>query len=276
MDCNTSRTQCTPGGVFAAVANTNCSQFFSPANFQAEQLVYDQAYRDLINGLGVEVYYYLNTFNLSGADLLYGEYPTSVYYGPIQMRMYLELTDNAIQLSKFGYDSSDEFTGYVHINTFKENISAAEFYVLDREGNFITIEDALGVYALNNLDLEPRSGDLVKVTALGCDRPNGRGPKVYEITERMDQDIATINPLLGHYVYRLRGKRYEYSFEPGAPQELGNNQVYENSFSGVLSTNIPESNVSEAKSYPGDIDGESKTKVLDMSVNNTDIYGTYY
>jgi hypothetical protein len=172
--------------------------------------------------------------------------------------MYIELSENAINLSKFGFASDDELTGYLHINTFT------------------TVMSSLVNYASFSQVIEPKSGDILELTALGCDRPNGRGSKWFEITERVDQDIAQLNPLLGHYVYRVKAKRYEHSFEPGLSGERQNQQVYDNSFSGIISSNIPGISASESKSYSFDVDTESKTKVLDMSVNNTDIYGSYY
>ena len=285
--CNTNTTNCSIEDTFAA-ANTACGQFFNPSNFQAEQLVYDAAFRDLINNFGVPVNYYIDTFNLSAADLLYGEHPTRQFLGPHEMLMYIELNENALNLSKYGFNSDDELTGYLHIDTFSTAFSG------------------LVDYSSFNQSIEPKSGDLIEVTALGCDRPNGRGPKWFEVTERVDQDIASINPLLGHYVYRLRAKRYEYSFELSTTGELfgerANKQIYENSFSGILSSNIPgidvsyddvtteleapiigedgdpidQENVTTDKAYTFDIDVESQTRVLDMDVNDTDIYGQYY
>lgn len=315
MACNTTRQNCTPASVFAGVASPGCGQFFNPANFQAEQLVYDAAFNDIINNFGIPVDYYINTYNLSAADNLYGEQPTAIFYGPISLMMYIELNESAINLSKFGFASDDELTGYVHIKTFEETMTGRDFFVRTEAGEILSYEDyityiqtqsgvniisdllfdivtensetggfdlvggdyaAYNRYVNNGQAIEPKSGDLVQISPLGCDRPNGRGAKIFEITERVDQDVASINPLLGHYVYRLRAKRYEYSFEPGAPKELQNQQVFENSFSGILSSNIPGVVPSDAKSYPGDVDTDSKNKVLDMSVNPTDIYGTYY
>lgn len=258
MSCSPTRANCTIDSVFAAVAKPGCSQFMNPGNFQAEQLVYDMAFKDLINSYGVPINYYVNTFNLSTADTLYGEEPTRPYQGPFDLQMYIELNENAINLSRFGFASDDDLTGYLHIDTFTDTIS-----------NLVD-------YASFGQSIEPKSGDIIEITALGCDRPNGRGPKWFEVTERVDQDVAAINPILGHYVYRLRAKRYEYSFEPGLSGERQNQQVYENSFSGILSSNIPGVSASEEKSYPGDVDSKSRTEVLDMSVNDTDIYGTYY
>jgi hypothetical protein len=316
MGCNTSRQNCTPVSVFATAA-PNCGQFLNPANFQAEQLVYDSAFKDLINNFGIPIDYYINTFNLSSADVLYGEEPTAVFYGPVSIMMYIELNESAINLSKFGFASDDELTGFVHIQTFEESMSGKDFFIQTANGdilqygeykgdniqtedsndiltqfleNLITEQNSSSIFndliggdyrafnsfVNNGQSVEPKSGDLIQLSPLGCDRPNGRGAKIFEITERVDQDIASINPLLGHYVYRIRAKRYEHSFEPGAPREQKNEQVYENSFAGSLSSSIFEQVTSEPKSYPGDLDTESQTKVFNMDVNNTDIYGSYY
>jgi hypothetical protein len=259
-NCSPSR-QCELSAVFAT-ANAACSQFASPANFQAEQLIYDSAYSDIINSFGIPISYYVNTFNLSAADLLYGEQPTKIFLGPYSIQMYVELNENSINLSRFGFASDDELTGYMHIATFESTIGTQVTY-----SNYGQVP-------------EPKSGDIIVLDALGCDRPNGRGPKWFEITERVDQDVSQLNPLLGHYVYRVRAKRYEYSFELGLSGELigeqQNQQVFENSFSGILSSNIPSVSASPIKSYPGDIDDTSKVDVFDMSVNETNIYGTYY
>jgi hypothetical protein len=314
MKCSNVRQNCSAEGVFASTASPVCGQFFNPGNFQAEQLIYDQSFKDLINNFGIPIEYYIHTFNLSAADTLYGEHPTAVFYGPVTIMMYIELTENAINLSKFGYASDDELTGYVHIQTFEDTMAGRDFFIQTSTGEFLSYDDYITYiqtqsgedilteflsnivpensdtdlfdlvggkwdlynrYIDNGQDIEPKSGDLIQVTPLGCDRPNGRGAKIFEITERTDQDIAAINPLLGHYVYRLKAKRYEYSFEPGAPLEPRNHQVYESAFSGKLSSNIPYEEPSEPKTYPGDIDEDSK-KVFDMRANNTDVYGTYY
>ena len=258
MGCNPNTLNCTPEEVLAATAIPSCGKFVNATNMQAEQLVFDQAYNDLINNFGIDVQYYFNPFNLSAANLLYGEEPTKTFQGPLELQMYVELNNEAISLQSFGFDAADEFTGYLHIDTFY-NAASAKFD-----------------YASVGQSIEPKAGDLVVIDALSCMRTNGRGAKVYEITERMDQDVSAMNPLLGTYVYRVRAKRYEYSFEPGAPIEPVNDQVFENSFSGVLSTNIPGDSVSDDKSFDWDINEDSKDNVYDMDVNDNDIYGNYY
>ncbi len=100
--------------------------------------------------------------------------------------MYVELSDDAVNLSKFGFDPGDEFTAFVHISTFQ---SAASAYF---------------DYSDVGQSIEPKAGDVIDLKVLGCDRPNRRGSVMYQITERMDQDLSALNPILGHYIYRLK------------------------------------------------------------------------
>jgi hypothetical protein len=337
--CNTARRNCSPEDIMAA-ADPCCSAITSPDGYNAEQLVFDQSYKDLINNFGYVIDYYLHTFNLSSANLLYGEEPTAVFYGPIPIKMYMELNNESISLQSFGFDAADDFTGYVHIKSFEETLSSRDFFIQTVSGDILPLSDYVdhlipeeagdysihqssnwckpdafdplgfgfiseddtqtflpetmtealtslydqsgGQYTIlnkfieNNHELEPKSGDLIDFVQLGCDRPGGRCSKIFQVTERMDQDLAGgLNPMLGHYVWRLRAKRYENSFEPGAPIECANEQVYDNTHNGVINTTIPSDNISEPKSYPGDIDTKSRD-ILDMDVNDTDIYGSYY
>jgi hypothetical protein len=230
-----------------------------PSNLEGERFVYDLAYKDLINNFGYTIAYFVNGFNLSAADTLYGEHPLQTFYGPVQIKSYLELDESNLALTKYGFDPQDDLTAYIHIDTF------------------FSVFSGLSVYSVNGQRVEPKAGDLIQITALGCDRPNGRGANIFKVTERRDQDVSTINPMLGHYVYRLRAKRYDHTYETNAPREAGDEQVYENSFTGKLSSAMfPELSTTNEKSYPGDIDDTSKTNVFDQSVNNTSIYGTYY
>lgn len=241
--------------VFAGYANPNCFSV-SPTNFQAEQNIYNTAFSDLINGYGVNVTYFVNQYNTDTADNIYGEHPIQPFAPSQSLKMYVEISANAISLQKFGFSSDDEFTGYVHIDTFT------------------TIFSSLSYHTPYNQRIEPKSGDVVAVSDMGNCRPGSRGPRYYEITERVDQDIPSINPMLGTYVYRLKGKRLEYSFETNlSGGESGNNQVFDSTFSGVLSSQLKA--VSDPKSYIGDADTESATLVFTMSSNNTDIYGGY-
>ena len=85
-----------------------------------------------------------------------------------------------------------------------------------------------------------------------------------------------MNPAMGHYVWRLKAVRYEPSRETNAPAELGDDQVYDNIFSGKLSSTMYPALTTDPKVYPFDIDTISKTEVYDMDNTPNDIYGTYY
>jgi len=100
---------------------------------------------------------------------------------------------------------------------------------------------------------------------------------MFEITERVDQDNSQINPLMGHYVWMLKAKRFDYSFEPNITPEKGSNQVFDDTKYGTL-TPVDSENTQfiRTSAYPGDADQVSKTKVFDMTVNNTLEYGGYY
>ena len=279
MGCNTNRLSCTPQEVLAAVSCPATSRFVDPGSLQAEQLVFDRAYKDMINSYGVEIAYYVNSFSLLSADLLYGEQPASVFLGPTNLMMYIELSQDALQLSKFGFDPGDEFTGFVHIDTFSDVLSANTYYLPTNQGllsSALSGSDGRAAVMSRLSSIEPKAGDLIQVSPLGCDRPGARGAKVYEVTEKMDEDVSSLNPALGHYVFRLRAKRFDFSFQAKAPREKVDSQVFENSFSGTLSTQLSGDAVSRDKAYTWDIDNESRDTVFDMESNNTDIYGDYY
>ena len=138
--CNTARRNCSPEDIMAA-ADPCCSAITSPDGYNAEQLVFDQSYKDLINNFGYVIDYYLHTFNLSSANLLYGEEPTAVFYGPIPIKMYMELDNESISLQSFGFEAADDFTGYVHIKSFEETLSSRDFFIQTVSGDILPLSD---------------------------------------------------------------------------------------------------------------------------------------
>lgn len=214
---------------------------------QAERALYSNYWREQIDLYGQKILYYRNLYDLKDADNTYGEMPLNQFEIPKIMIMLFTLTENALVLSKFGYQSDDQVTAYLHISSF---------------------------YAHYPPSLEPKAGDVFKLVEYGSDRPGERDGKMYEITERCDEDNSQINPLGGHYVWLLKAKRLEFSFE-NLEQEKGNYQVHDDTFYGDLSgsTSTPEK---RDDAYPQDADSESKKFVFDMSVNDTLEYGGYY
>ena len=117
------------------------------------------------------------------------------------------------------------------------------------------------------------------MTEYGRGRPGNRNGKMFEVTEVLDQDISKTNQLGGHYVWIIKAKRYDYSFEPGLSAEKGSQQVYDNARNGILSGG--KQDPSEDKKYLEkdpllSIDQVSEKIVFDMPKNNnTSVYGGY-
>ncbi len=248
-----------PVNIFAGVYNPHCGGFADPSNFQAERAIFGSYFQELINNYGVEVNYYVNGFNPSKMNGLYGEHPTQEYSDPFVLKSYIEL-EESVSLSQFGMDSDDTLTAYVSIKDFTTVCSLSSQFFSD-----------------NGQRIEPKADDLIEVTALGCDRPGNRGAKIFRITEALDQSVQNgINPIMGHYIWKLTAKRYESSMETNSPQEIGNDQVYDNTFSGKLSSILFPSLSTDSKVYDFDVDETSKNEVYDMDNTNNSIYGEYY
>lgn len=236
---------------------TNCFELYDKNRLQPDITVIGNLVEEAINTLGQKIDYYVNTYNPISADNFYGEHPTSIFYGPVQLKIYIELNENALALSKFGYNADDDFTGYFSISGYKNAFANETIY--------------------NTLiqDVEPKAGDVFQMVEYGSDRPGNRAGNYFRVTERLDQDIASINPLGGHYTWRIKGKRLEYSFQPGLTGERGNDQVYDSTFSGIVSSTITGQVSSTGKLYSENADDDSKQYVLDQTVNDTDVYGGY-
>jgi hypothetical protein len=154
--------------------------------------------------------------------------------------MLIDLNENALMLSKYGLQADDEVTAYVHISSF---------------------------YATFGFPNEPKSGDLFQLTEYASDRPGGRNGKMYEITERLDEDNARINSLMGHYVWLIKAKRFEWSFEPGVSGEAVNQQIFDDA-------KIPS--VSGANKPYDYSTNEASKKIFDYSKTDYDgVYGGY-
>lgn len=230
-------------------AANSCFRFMDKSDNSCQQEVFSNLYREQINLYGTQVQYFVNTYNPSfSSDNFYGEQPTSVYGIPISFIAFIELNENSLLLTKYGFQSDDEITMFIHISSFYESYNTPQL-----SGYF------------NGYDIEPKSGDVFKLTEYGEGRPGQRDGKMFEVTERLDQDINKINPLLGHYVWMLKAKRYETSFEPGLTAEKGNTQVFdENKNINVIGAD---------KNYNYSADTQSKS-IFDGN-NNTSVYGDY-
>lgn len=260
MGCPVTPLSCLdPVNIFAGIYNPRCGGFADPSNFQAERAIFGSQFQELINNYGVEINYYVNGFNLSAMNALYGEHPTQEYYGPFVLKSYIEL-EEAVSLSQFGLASEDELTAYLSIKDFTSTFSTSAY-----------------IFDVNQQRIEPKSDDLMEITSLGCDRPGDRSSKIFRITQVLDQSVQDgINPAMGHYVWRINAKRYETSHETNAPMEEGNDQVYDNDYSGKMESTLFPTLTSDQKLYDYNVDSDSKNRVYDMDNTDNNIYGNYY
>lgn len=207
---------------FSGAGNgSNCFELYDKKRLQCDIQLIAKSIDEMINVTGQKLNYWLNTTTLSTADMLYGEDTVSKYTGPTLIKMRVELNESALAFSKFGFNADDEVTLFVTYNSFNKSFSANDYFVT------------------NFLSVEPKAGDVFEMVEYGLDRVNGRSGNYFQITERRDQDIGgDLNPLGGHYGWRLKAKRLEYSWQPNLPQENENNQFTEDTEYGILSSAI--------------------------------------
>ena len=297
-----------------------CFRFTDKSIQSNERVLFSNYWREQINQYGVKVNYYVNTYNTLSADNFYGEQPTQTFADPRKITLAVTLNENAITLSKFGFESDDEITAYVHISSFYDEFQSLSSVFdpigVDHISNGKITEGVYDRYFAFGPVIEPKAGDVFQLTEYGDDRPNKRQAKFFEITEKLDQDISQINNLQGHYVFLLKAKRLDYSFEPNInfnnesvqlleadlstttsrlsdiatedlltlqatlTAEIGeftNDQVYEDSFAGRLHGGTNPNSMPKREDYDEYIvDEMSKEDVFDMSGNDTDVYGDYY
>jgi hypothetical protein len=171
--------------------------------------------------------------------------------------MYIILNEDSLSQSKFGFNAGDDATCYMAYNNFLKVMSGEQIFV-DIKRN-----------------VEPTAGDVFEMVEYGSDRTGGRSGRFFQISQKRDQNVGqSMNILGGHYGWEIKALRMEYSWEPNLPQEGGNEQTTLDTFYGKLSSTIAGELSSAPKSYEGSIDEES-VKIFDMSVNDTDMYGTY-
>jgi hypothetical protein len=299
-----------------------CFRFTDKSIQSNERVLFSNYWREQINQYGVKVNYYVNTYNTLCADNFYGEQPTQTFADPRKITLAVTLNENAITLSKFGFESDDELTAYVHISSFYDEFAtlSADFAPYGEDVSMIVNgkipQGIYDRYFTFDPIVEPKAGDVFELTEYGDDRPNNRQSKFFEITEKLDQDISQINNLQGHYVFLLKAKRLDYSFEPNinfnnaeiinkladlstdasslsdistedfltiqavitaAGGEYTNDQVYDDKFAGRVPGGTNPASRQKREDYNlYSADEISKKDVFDMSDNDTDVYGDYY
>lgn len=242
-------------GGYNCVYGTSGIRYLDVSNTEAERNLWNNWWKEQIQQYGQEINYYINGYNLSAHDYFYGEQPLVRYAPPIKIVMAVTLSNDNVVLSRFGLQGEADLTALVAIQTFTNTVTAIS-----------------GVLSAANY--EPKSGDLIELSEYGSTRPNGRSGKVFEITERVDEMGGENNQLLGHYIWMIKAKRFDFNYELDAPREALMDQVYDNKFDGQVN-NLPK--VIETKEYSQFVDKSSEL-VFNYDENakaNTSVYGDY-
>ena len=176
----------------------NSVRYLNKNNNANERENYSLWWKEQIEHYGTSTTYYTHGYSLTSHNFLYGEDTTSSFSQKGNVIMLTDITNDSLMLSKFGIAADCDMTAVIHISSFYEKFGCG---------------------------YEPKAGDLIQLTEYGADRPGGRSAPIYEITERDDEYLPMTNPLIGHYVWYLKCKRYEYSYEPGIPNGPNNKQV---------------------------------------------------
>ena len=276
-----------------------------------ERRLFQSWWNELTQLYGTYIDYYTYDYSLTAHDSFYGEQPTAPFTGPVPMLMLAQFNNDSLMLAKFGIQTSADVTFIVPILAYRTafNSNAAEPKAgdlvrltelgWDRPGgmddiNTITVVGSAAtcadLAANNPLDLVCGQ-NLDTVSAVDChtdttyysaydgntfDRIT-RGAQVFEITERRDENMSqNYNMLQGHYVWILHAKRFDYSYQPNAPREPGNDQISDETMYGKLSggTNFPEL----PKKYDQSVETDSNKRIWDYDKrkgSNPSIYGNY-
>jgi len=274
--------------------NFESIRYLNKANNDNERAIFSGYWNELIGRYGTKVEYYTYNYSLTTQDFLYGEDPVASYAVPINIVMFADIASEAILLSKFGIQTDADVTLLVTMEDYARKFGknkepkSGDVIRLTELGwdvnevpgygsNTSSLSDDIFTdicyYKGNNpatIVYPPTSnslGDAISGSARWI-----RSAQLFEITDRAHQDMTiNTNTLLGHYVWVLKGKRFDYSYQPGIDKELFMGDVGEETRTGLLSGyNQPQS---PDKDYPGNIQDESDT-MWDYG-GEDEIYGNY-
>jgi len=264
--------------------NWEQNRYLNKNETEAERAIYSAYWEELINLYGTRVEWYTYNYSLTSHDYLYGEEPTASYSGPYNINIMMNINNDALLLSKFGLETNSDFLGVVSIADYQR------VFGVGAEPKSVDVIRLIEAGWAED-ELPPTSGDVLDQlctmtnTASPAtffytvsDKDFVRCPQMFELTERDWQDYSTTqNNLMGHYIWVIKGKRFDYSYQPGITPECKENQVGDETFMGRLSGGQnPES---EQKLYDGNVTDDSNDNIWDYDEGDQsrpdDVYGGY-
>ena len=204
---------------------------------------YSRWWREQIEHYGTLVTYFTNKTTIDNSSVVYSESPTAGYQNSGQLIIQSSITNDSIILSKFGVQADCDMTAVIHISSYSDIFGPGS---------------------------EPKSGDLIEMTEYGGfgDRPNHRGAPIYEITERDDEYLQMTNPLAGHYVWYIKCRRFEFSYETGVNAEPENNQISDNLEYGIPTLSSTQAFTKSVDEFASEFLYDYKNSDLDSPYGN--------
>jgi len=252
--------------------------YLDKGNTFNDRVAVDSWWRDLINRYGICVQYYPMDFDLEEKHDLYGEVFEFESLQPI--RALIEMPNEAWLFSKFGLQTEADITAVIHMGTWMNTFgfavssepkvgdvirldntgwanSEADMHadpdyasgkdmcsILNRNSTTLCKAAASAIAIAEDLTNENGKSFTANLTLTVCpsDGDWRRFPQMFQITERRYQEISMgLNPLGGHYVWLLRGKRFDYSYENIGPE----NPADDNTPGGIVNDEDTIENVSD-------------------------------
>lgn len=271
-------------------------RFVNKNNNENERKLLANSWSEATQLFGTAVSYFVHTYSLTGHDAIYGEHITTPFALPVNMLVLAQLNNDSLLLSKFGIQTDADLTVVIPIPDFA--VAMGNPHAEPKSGDLISLDelgwDRPGGGGYPNSYPSSQLSGVSAVDFCKLDNPDDlkslqnamisggynpfetwlRGPNVYEITERRDENIpGLMNPLMSHIVWYLKLKRFDYSYEPAAPREQGSSQVSDlleyGKFAGT-------DTIEPAKPYSQSAEEEAaKSWDYEYTGNKDSVYGYY-
>jgi hypothetical protein len=199
-------------------------------------------------------------------------------YGEAMGKLARPKAGDLIRLTELGMDRPLGPYGYPYYGNYPSTSGETENPACGSadECGAITDIDAL----ICCTDPEKNTGDdtyadaMSALSAMAASGGAPFGPNVYEITTVKDEDIAgNLNPMMGHYAWKIEAIRFDNSYQPDAPVENGSHMVNDAPYYGKLpgGSDTAEAN----KLYPQTTDKEEDTYWDHNKYKLDQVYGGY-
>ena len=233
-------------------------RFTSRQNTQGNRNLMMMWWNELNNLYGMGVHYYVHGYQLSGHDFIYGEHPTAAFSGPTPMIILGTMESDSMLLTKWGIQSNSDFTAIipraVYATAFgpqaepkSGDLIRLQEWGCDRPGAcgdpyysgtnpYPITQDLVCESIFSTTTIVSSTSSVVSPSGFNCSGPYCsqmnwgpviRCPYLFEVTERRDEMVTQggYNTFMGHYVWILHCKRFDYSYEPGIGPECGSQKV---------------------------------------------------